>query len=108
MLTDAQKENSVLACALADSLNFGVKWFGNSRTFSIGITRPQSACGGIAIIRNNGTVSAYYFEEYASRELAHIACVITGENTEHNRELLCRRAAIESAKAFVSEQQKAA
>jgi len=103
-----EKENTVLSLALSDLANLGAKWFGHSRCFSIGITRPNSACGGIAIIRSNGTVSAHYFEEFYRAEMEHIACVITGENTDHNRELLCRRAALEDAKAYVHEQQRAA
>lgn len=102
-IAELQKENSVLACALSDLANLGAKWFGNSREFSLGVTRPQSACGGIAIVRRSGTVSAYYFEEFARSELAHIAAVITGENTDHNRELLRRRSAIEDAQAYVSD-----
>lgn len=102
------KDNDVLSLALNDVVNLGAKWFGNSRQFSIGITRPNSACGGICIVRRSGTVSAYYFEEFAQAELSHIAIVITGENTDHNRDLLCRRAAIESAHAYIREQQKAA
>jgi hypothetical protein len=105
---ELEKENGVLSCALNDVLKGDVRWFGSPRTFALGVTRPKSACGGIAIIRHCGTSSAHYFEEYAQRELAHIALVITGENTEHNRELLARRNAIEAAKAYIAEQVRAA
>ena len=101
-------ENEVLTLALSDLCNGSVKWFGSSRTYSIGISRPTGAAGGIAIVRQCGTVSAFYFERYASETLAHIANIITGDNTEHNTELARERAAIEAAQAYVSESQRAA
>jgi hypothetical protein len=104
-IAELEKENTVLSCALNDMLNLGAKWFGSARSFSVGVTRPQSACGGIAIIRCNGTARAHYFEEWARAELAHIQLVITGADTEHNRELLRRRSAIEAAQAYIREQQ---
>lgn len=104
LVKDMRTETTVLSCALNDILNGDVKWFSHSHTFSIGVTRPTSACGGIAVVRQTGTSGAYYFEEYARRELEHIAACITGENTEHNRELAQRRSAIESAKAYVADQ----
>ena len=104
----AERECTVLSCALNDILNGDVKWFGHSRQFSIGVTRPKAACGGIAVVRICGNTYADYFENYSQTELQHIANCITGENTEHNRELLQRRAAIESAQAYVSEALRAA
>lgn len=101
-------ENTVLSCTLNDILNGDVKWFGNSCEYSLGITRPRSACGGMVVIRCCGTSSARYWEQFAREELTHISFVITGENTEHNRELLRRRSAIEAAQAYVSQQLKAA
>ena len=101
-------ENDCLTLALADALNGNVKWFGNSRTYSIGISRPTGAAGGLAIVRQCGMASAHYFETYARETLAHIACIITGANTEHNTELARERAAIESAQAYIREMQRAA
>ena len=101
-------ENEALTLALSDLCNGSVKWFGHSRTYSVGISRPTGAAGGIAIVRECGMASAHYFETYSRETLAHIAAVITGENTEHNIELARRRAAIESAQAYVSEQHRAA
>jgi hypothetical protein len=106
--TQLDTENTVLSCALNDILNGDVKWFGHSRTFSIGVIRPASACGGIAVIRNNGTSRAAYCEQYFRAELAHISMCITGENTDYNRELLVRRSVIESAQAYLSERLRAA
>lgn len=106
--TQLAKDNNILFLALADVVNTGGKTFGNSRRFSILITRPQSACGGIAIVRRNGMVSAHYFEDFAREELARIALLITGHNDEFNRELLCIRSAIEDAKSYTREQQAAA
>lgn len=99
-------ENTVLTLALNDICNGAVKWFGNSRTFSLGITRPAGAAGGIAVVRENGTTSAHYFERYASEILLHVSYVITGENTEHNRELARKRSTVEAAQAYVSECQR--
>lgn len=107
-IAQLERENTVLAIALADLANVGAKWFGCSREFCVGITRPTGGCGGIAIVRRNGTVSAFYFEEFYRSEMEHIACCITGENTGSNRELLRRRAVLEDAKAYVGEQQRAA
>lgn len=104
----ASAENTVLLCALNDILNGDVKWFGSSRTFSVGVTRPSGACGGIAVVRQNGTTRAQYLEEFCRVELEHIARCVTGENTDYNRELLCRRATIESAKAYAAEKLRAA
>lgn len=105
-LAESQSESTVLACALNDVLRGDVKWFGRGE-YSLGVTRPASACGGIAVVRQCGIVSAYYFEEYSQRELNHIALIVTGEDAEHNRELLRRRAAIEDAKAYIRAAQTA-
>lgn len=101
-------ENEALTLALSDLCKDAVKWFGNSRTYSLGVSRPTGAAGGVAIVRECGMASAYYFETYARDTLAHIASVITGTNSDYNQELLRRRATIEAAQAYVSEQQKAA
>lgn len=103
---DLARSVDVLSSALSDVVNLGAKWFGHSRSFGIGVTRPKSASGGIAIIRQGGMVSAYYFEEYVRAELEHIASVLTHGDTEYNRELLCRREAIQAARYYVTEQQK--
>lgn len=100
-------ENEVLTLALGDAVNGNVKWLGNSRTYSIGISRPTDAAGGIAIVREAGMTSAFYFEKYARETLAHIACLVTGTDTEHNTELMRRRSAIEAAQAYVNEMQSA-
>lgn len=103
-----ETENMVLVCALNDILNGDVKWFGHSRAFSIGITRPSGAYGGIAVVRQCGNARASCFESYARSEIEHIGYCITGENTDHNRELLQRRAAIEAAQSYVAEAQRSA
>lgn len=51
---------------------------------------------------------AFYFEQWRKTSLEHIGAVITGENTERNRELLTMRGLIDDATAYVSEQLKAA
>ncbi len=99
-------ENEALTLALGDVCNGNVKWFGHARTYSIGISRPNGAAGGIAIVREAGMTYAFYFEKYARETLAHIACLVTGANTEHNAELMRRRAAIEAAQAYVTEMQR--
>lgn len=101
-------ENEVLTLALNDVCNGAVKWFGNSRTYSIGISRPCGAAGGIAIVREAGMTYAFYFERYAREMLERVALLVTGSDTEHNRELMRRRSAIEAAQAYVSESQRAA
>ncbi len=102
-------ENTVLRCALNDCLNGNVKWFGNTRAFQIGVARADSACGGIAIVRADGTmISCDYVDRYCPQALTHISLCLTGENTEHNRDLLKRREAIESAVAFRNEALRAA
>lgn len=101
-------ENEALTLALHDLCNGAVKWFGNARTYSIGISRPNGAAGGICIVREAGTTSAYYFERYARETLEHVSGLLTGSDTEHNAELLRRRSAIEAAQAYVSEVQRAA
>lgn len=101
-------ENEALTLALHDLCNGNVKWFGHARTYSLGVSRPTGASGGIAIVREAGTTGAYYFETYARETLTHIAACITGANTEHNAELARRRSAIEAAKAYVSEMQRTA
>lgn len=103
-----ETENTALACALADTIRGDVKWFKASRFVSYGITRPSSACGGIVIVNNGGTVSAHYLEAFGREALAHISLMITGENTDHNRELLARREAIESALAYARQAMMAA
>lgn len=99
-------ENEVLTLALNDLANGAVKWFGNSRTYSIGISRPTGAAGGIAIVRQSGMTYAHYFERYSRETLAHIALIVTGTDSEHNRELMRERSAIEAAQAYVSDSQR--
>ena len=108
MIQRHQTEATVASLALNDLANGSVKWFGNSREYSLGICRPSCASGGIVIVRHCGTTASYYWESFARDALAHIAACITGHETEANRELLRRRAAIESAQAYVSESLKAA
>lgn len=106
--TKLSTDNEAMTLALSDLCSGSVKWFGNSRNYSIGISRPNGAAGGICIVRQCGMASAYYFETYAQSTLAHIANIITGTNTEHNIELARERAAIEAAQAYVSAAQRAA
>ena len=101
-------ENEALTLALHDLCNGNVKWFGNSRTYSIGVSRPNGAAGGIAIVREAGSTSAFYFERYSRETLEHLSRLVTGTDTDANREYLRRRSAIESAQAYVSESQRAA
>lgn len=100
-------ESSVLRCALNDVLKGDVKWFGRS-PYRLGVCRPTSACGGIALVQSSGMTNAYYFERYCQTELSHIACILTGEDNELNAELLMRRSLIESAKQFVRESHQTA
>jgi hypothetical protein len=102
------REVDVLSLALSDLSNGAVKWFGNSIYFSLGISRPRSACGGIVLIKGQGLCTAFYWDMWHGEALAQISACITGEDSEHNRDLLRRRSAIESAAAYVSEQLKAA
>lgn len=101
-------ENEVLTLALNDVCNGGVKWFGHTRTYSIGISRPNGAAGGIAIVREAGMTYAFYFERYSRETLDRISSLVTGSDSEYNAELLRRRSAIEAAQAYVSESQRAA
>jgi hypothetical protein len=101
-------ENEAMTLAISDLCNGAVKWFGHSREFEIGISRPAGAAGGIAIVRQCGCASAHYFETYARETLKHIAMVMTSGNDEHTLILLRQRAAIEAAQAYVSEAQRAA
>lgn len=101
-------ENTVQALALSDLCNGAVKWFGSSPAYSLGISRPTGAAGGIVICRVNGGAGAFYWAEFAPRELAHISACLTGADTEYNRDLLRRRTALEAAGAYVAEQMRAA
>ena len=101
-------ENEAMTLAMSDLCNGAVKWFGHTREFEIGISRPAGAAGGIAIVRQCGCASAHYFENYARETMAHLACLITGSDTEHNLVLLRQRSAIEAAQAYVSTAQRAA
>jgi len=103
------EEIDCLSIALHDTLCGVVKWFGSSRTYSIGITRPCAASGGFAIVRSGGAESrAVYWEKFARNEAETIAACITGEDTEYNRELLRRRSVLEAAQAYVTECQRSA
>ncbi len=98
------REVDVLSLALSDSLAGVVKWFGNSRTYSLGIARPCGAAGGIVIVRSAGAgACAFYWETWQREAMQQISACITGTDTEHNRELMRRRACIESAAAYVRE-----
>ena len=94
-------ENTLLSLALSDALNGAVKWFGHSPAYNLGISRPTGAAGGIAILRVGAMASAHYWEQFSASETAHINACITGEDTEYNRGLLVRRAAISDAQAYV-------
>lgn len=102
-------ETTALRCALQDCLNGNVKWFGNSRAYQIGVARADSASGGIAIVRAGGSVIACdYMDRYCGAELMTIAHCITGQTSEYQTELLCRREAIEAAIAYRNDALKAA
>jgi hypothetical protein len=100
-----RNENDVLGLALTDLSNGSVKWFGHSREYSIGVSRPTSASGGVLIVRSCGVTSAHYFERHAQDTLAQISACLTGENTPYNLDLLRRRQLIEDAQAFVRAEQ---
>jgi len=93
-----------LELALHDLAVKQVVWFGHYN-FRIGISRATGAAGGIVIANVYGNVSADYWEQFARNQLEHIAACITGENTEHNRDLATRRTVIESAQAYVTSEQ---
>jgi len=93
-----------LELAIADLANGQVVWHGRG-AFRIGISRALGASGGIVIVNNDGNVLADYWEQFARNQLEHISACITGDNTEHNRELATRRTVIESAQAYVTREQ---
>lgn len=98
-------ENEALALALSDICADRVKWFGRAPAYSLGISRPAGAAGGIVIVRQNGMTYAHYWERYYAESMSIIASLVTGSDTEHNRELLNRRAVLEAAKAHVTREQ---
>ena len=98
-------ENEVLALALADLSHGVVKWFSHGQ-YAIGISRPTGAAGGICIVKEGGMTSAHYFEQHSAAMLQHIALCVTGHDNEFNRQLCCKRAAIESAQAYITEMQR--
>ncbi len=97
------REVDVYSLALSDLANGAVKWFGHSRDFSLGITRPRGAHGGIALTRSNGICAAFYWEHWNQQAMQQISECLTGADTEHNRELLRRRSVIEAAAAYIRE-----
>ncbi len=100
-----ERENTSLLLALSDLAHGQVTWFGRGK-FRLGISRAIGASGGVVIVDNDGTVSADYWEQFAHNQLEHIAACITGENTEHNRDLSARRSVIETAQAYVTKEQR--
>jgi len=103
----AQDELSLTEMAFADVLSCRVEWFGRV-PFRVGITRPMGAAGGIAVEYKAGMVRVQYAERYFTRELQNIAALVTGHDTEYNRELVSRRAVIEAAQAYLNRAQSAA
>lgn len=101
-----ETENAVLSLALHDAVSGDVKWFGRA-PFRLGVSRPAGAAGGIVTVVAQGTTSADYFEQFARNHLEHIAACVTGHDTDHNRDLLARRRAIEEAQAYVTAAQRA-
>lgn len=97
-------ENTIQMLALSDMADGAVTWFGR-KPYRIGISRPAGAAGGIAIEHVNGVASAHYAEKFLPEALAHIAHVITGENSDANNELLRRRAILSDAQRFIHSQQ---
>lgn len=102
-----KQDNDVLSLAVADLCNGSVKWFGDSIVYSVGISRPHGAAGGIAIVRCGGMVSAYYFEQFAADRLAAIGSMIGGEcrDVNHYAELVRRRDTILDAQAYITLEQ---
>lgn len=101
-------QNTVLSLALADLVNGTESKSFGGRKFRLTITRPTSACGGVVIVSAETFVGAYYFDTYARDCLAHIAAVITGEDNDHNRELIRRREIVETAQAWLRTRQSSA
>lgn len=99
-----ERENEPLSLALSDMVNNRVVWFGRA-PFRLGISRAAGAHGGIVIVNHDGMISADYWEQFSRNQLEHIGACITGENTEHNRELAKRRDTIEQALAHVRREQ---
>jgi hypothetical protein len=105
---ELDKQNTVLLLALNDQVNGKTKWF-TVFGHKLGVSRPDSACGGVVIAQSVGGVAmAHYWETYKRETLAHIAAVITGEASEHTRDLMRRRSLIETVSAYVAEQLRAA
>lgn len=98
---------SITQLALGDLATGKVTWFGRA-PYRIGVTRPNGAAGGIVIECAIGGAIVGYADKLLPELLAHIAIVITGENTEYNRELLSRRTVLEFAQRFISDMQRAA
>lgn len=91
-------ENSVLYLALADAVNGAESKTFKGGRYSLTVSRPTSACGGVVTVKAEGSfVGAHYFEDYARSESEHIGRLVTGENNDYNRELLSRRDAISEA-----------
>ena len=107
-IAELEKQNAVMNLALSDLTSGCFKWF-QGFNYALGVSRATSACGGLVLVKVVGAPTyAAYFEEFAQAESAHIAAVITGHDTECNRSLAVRRAVLEEARAWVSQQQKAA
>lgn len=101
----ASESLSITQIAFADVLKGDVQWFGRA-PYRVGITRPKSASGGLAVEVWGGSVVAQRCEAFFSPRLETIACLITGHDSEHNRELLARRITLEQARAYIREQQQ--
>lgn len=98
---------SLTQIAFSDCLAGRVEWFGRA-PFRVGVTRADGAAGGVLVIHDNGMIAVDYAEEYFPRTLSHISAVITGHDTETNRELQSRRDVIEAAQACIRRAQSAA
>jgi len=96
------RENTVLTCALSDFVKGKAHKIGTTADqFTLYISRPESGCGGIAIVNDGGTVRAYYFEEAYRQQMERFSLCLTGEDTELNRGLMLRRSRWEEARKFI-------
>lgn len=106
-LARIEREVEPLTLALCDAVNGTVTWFGRGE-YKLGISRATGAHGGIVIERVGNSAAAHYWEQWSRDAHAHLTACLTGENTEHNRELLRRRDLIEAANQFVRSSQSVA
>lgn len=101
-----EKSHTVLLCALADFVKGKAHKIGTTKDqFSLYITRPAGACGGIAIVNDGGTVFAQYFEEFYREQMERFSLCLTGEDNDFNRGLMLRRERWREARKFIQNTQ---